>query len=301
MVGEREMYDLFIEIFLQAMHDRVHQDVQTVGSIGSWEYQTILKDLETPELDPLPRRELLDIYNRFFRRFSFKNDAGVFCQVDDILYFTRKIKHKLELADKAKQKSTANKALNFRVGKKIIKNFEESVKFMPGPVDQSIMEHSTNVFHKISTVLPGGVATITRQTLYLLCQELGFFLSAGEIDNILCKIDKDGNGQIELEEWNDFLETTQHEVAHDKQRAKDAQDPRNDTHLIHQIMSHVSNNSDVLSPVLERMQHLFTADMPIAKQTKANKVEEARAKIRENYATVDPESLPEITLDIEEH
>jgi len=64
IMGEDPMYQLFVDIFMKAMQNRVNKVLMTDGIIGIWEFQTLLKELETPELNLLERREFLDIYGR---------------------------------------------------------------------------------------------------------------------------------------------------------------------------------------------------------------------------------------------
>jgi len=77
LIGETAMYDLFVDIFMKAMRNRVNKVLLTDGMIGMWEFTQMMKELETPELTLLERRRFLDIYNRqVFRKFSSRHGEG---------------------------------------------------------------------------------------------------------------------------------------------------------------------------------------------------------------------------------
>jgi len=298
LLGEDKMYDLFVDLFMKAMRNRVNKVMLTDGIIGLWEFQTLLKELETPELNLLERREFLDIYGRkVFRKFATRNEHGVFAKIEDILYFSRKLLHRVTEHGTGRHAAKTQNALDFRVGKKIIKNFGNSARFMQGKPEDTIIEHSTMVFKKIATPV-GKKEVITRHTMQLLCQELGFFLSAGEIDNVFTQIDDDSNGFIDLEEWTVFIESTQKVLAEGRQRAADAADPRNDQHLVHLIVTNVSSKIDIMSPIISRLQQLFASDKPKPeKLSRKSKQQQRRDEIRATYSTYEGGTAPAISED----
>jgi len=256
-IGEEESKELFVDIFVKSMQDRIEAGIAKTGSIGFWEFQGMLKKIESPTGSPVQSRAFQQIYDRVFRKLASRTNDGLFCKIADIMFFNRKLMlHINATADKKRGSDGRSKSLQYRVGKKIFKNFEEnSVYTTTGGKGQggNVIDHSTLVFSELADPEGG----ISRQTMALLCGELGFHLSPCQIDDLYMYLDKDGNGSIDLDEWTRYLEETSEQVAKERQDAKEASDPRSNLQLVHALMTHVSGKPDVMGPMVARIKELF--------------------------------------------
>jgi len=82
-------------------------------------------------------------------------------------------------------------------------------------------------------------------------QMLKFGLSSPQENTIIDAIDTDGNGQIDINEFVDFIRRTEIKVNSIAQAKKDEMDPRNHGLLINRILNDVCDSFEIMEPILQ--------------------------------------------------
>jgi len=252
-LGDDETYDLFVRVFEAAFTNRLNNSIAHGGTIGFWEYRALIRKIETPAFGADQRACLLRIMNKLFLKLDPKKTNAV--KLDDITFFIRKVMMAVqEEAKKAKvDKKSAAENMVYRVGKCILKNVEEC---MVGDTKKDVINITVEVFK--DSAPEGFRGTIGRSHLMGIIREFGFALSMVQEDILINGIDLDGNGQIEIAEFIQFLKVSKEKLNQEEQNEREATDPRNSILLIKEIMRGVSSVPEEIVPILLSMKELFT-------------------------------------------
>ena len=245
-LGEAKARGLVADVF---DHCRAEQELEP-ALIGLWDLRWVLRNTKYTGLNTSKRTNLTRTFETLFKNLDVDKQQSVL--VGDLQFFVRKLL--LKLKDVAHEHEQARRGLSeeeyrenlmFRIGKVMLSN----VHGVMSGASMSIVPATIEQFKKMDGGSNDGV--MNRLQFKQALQIMKFGLSLPQENTIVDAIDTDGNGQIDINEFVDFIRRTEVKVNAINQAKKDEMDPRNHGLLITRVLNDVSDSLEVLDPILK--------------------------------------------------
>lgn len=244
-LGESKARGLVANVF---DHCRAEQELDPV-LLGLWDLRWVLRNAKYTGLNTSKRTNLTRTFETLFKNLDVDKQQSVL--IADLQFFVRKlllklkvVSHDQQLKSRGLSEEEYRENLMFRIGKVMLSNVQgvmagEHISIVPATIEQ---------FKKMDGGSNDGV--MNRLQFKQALQLMKFGLSAPQETTIIDAIDLDGNGQIDVNEFVDFVRRTEVKLNALTQAKKDEMDPRNHGVLITRVLNDVTDSLEVLDPIL---------------------------------------------------
>eukprot|EP00729_Bicosta_minor_P001934 gene1934-17316_t len=245
-LGESKARGLVADVF---DHCRAEQELEP-ALIGLWDLRWVLRNSKYSGLNTSKRTNLTRTFETVFKNLDVDKQQSVLAA--DLQFFIRRLLLKLKAVQHEQQAKSRGMSeeeyrenLMFRIGKVMLGNVHgtmagEGMSIVPATIEQ---------FKKLDGGSTNGV--MNRLQFQQALQMLKFGLSSPQENTIIDAIDTDGNGQIDINEFVDFIRRTEIKVNSIAQAKKDEMDPRNHGLLINRILNDVCDSFEIMEPILQ--------------------------------------------------